>query len=136
VHETFVARDLVELVVDEMQAKACPHWARVAAVRVRIGRLNSVVPAALRSAFDVAKRHTPLHDARLEVELIEPRVWCEACAEEREPAEAVRLRCPVCGARCPVLLRGQELEMAAVELAEDSSSDPAASADPTPAADP
>jgi hydrogenase nickel insertion protein HypA len=131
VHETFVARNLVELVLDEMGARACPHWARVAVVRVRLGRLNSVVPAALRSAFDVAKRQTALHDARLDVELIEPSVWCEHCAAERAPAEATRLRCPVCGARCPVLLRGQELEMAAIELLEEPAHDAA-----SPAADP
>src|SRR5436305_1764117 len=117
-HETFVAKRLVELVLDEIGARGCPDWVRVAAVRVRLGRLNSVVPAALSSAFDVARRHTLLHEARLEIDFVEPRVWCEQCAQERDPVDPPRLRCPICGGRCPTLLRGLELEMAGIELAQ------------------
>ena len=123
-HEAFVARSLVELVSDELAAGACPQWVRVAAVRVRIGRLNSVAPVALRSAFEVAKRCTQLHEARLEIEFVEPRVWCERCARERDLPERTRLCCPVCGGRCPELLRGRELELASIELASEEAAAP------------
>jgi hydrogenase nickel insertion protein HypA len=109
----------VELVSDELAAAGCPPWVRVAMLRVRIGRLNSVAPAALRSAFEIAKRRTPLHEARLEIEFIEPRVWCERCGCERDPTEPTRLLCPVCGGRCPQLLRGNELGLASIELAHE-----------------
>jgi hydrogenase nickel incorporation protein HypA/HybF len=118
-HEASVARNLVELVSDELAAAGCPPWVRVALLRVRIGRLNSVAPGALRSAFEVAKRRTPLHEARMEIEFVELRVWCERCACERNPTEPTRLLCPTCGGRCPKLLRGSELELASIELAHE-----------------
>lgn len=117
-HEASVAKSLVELVCDDLAMRGLTESQRVRAVQVRLGRLGSVVPAALRSAFEVAKRYTPLHEAELRVAIVEPAVWCAACAVERPIAAPYRLRCPTCGQRCAEMVRGQEMELDAIELAD------------------
>jgi hydrogenase nickel incorporation protein HypA/HybF len=115
-HETSIAQSLVELIVDELAARSIE--ARVASVRVKIGTLSSIVPAALASAFKVARRHTALHDAELMIDLVEPLVWCPNCQAERSPRAPPRLCCRVCGARCPELIQGREMDLAGFTLEE------------------
>jgi hydrogenase nickel incorporation protein HypA/HybF len=118
-HEASIAQSLVELIVDELAARSLS--AGVASVRVRIGTLSSIVPAALISAFKVARRHTALKDAELEIDLVEPLVWCPNCQAERAPIAPPRLCCRVCGQRCPELIQGRELDLAGFTLLEDKS---------------
>ena len=62
--------------------------ARVRRVDVRIGRLATVVPDALRFCFDAAAADTAVEGALLEIVETPGRARCRACELELELADA------------------------------------------------
>jgi len=115
-HELSVAQQLVELVCDELQVDA--PSAQVRSVRLRLGPLSGVVAEALLFAYGAATEGTPLADSTLEIEHVMPAVYCANCRRERELATVQHLRCPVCLAPTPDMVRGRELEVVSVEVIE------------------
>lgn len=89
---------------------------RVHEIRLRVGALSGVVPDALQFAFEALADGTPAKNARLTIEHIPARFWCEACQRE---FEAVRLfaECPECNTPSRKLRAGRELELASLEIA-------------------
>lgn len=112
-HELSIAMGVVEVATAEAGRRGAD---RVAAVHLRVGPLSGVVPAALRSAFELAREQEPaVAAAELVIEEVPVAAFCPACAGER----AVRfpeLACPDCGAPTPDVIRGRELEVFALEL--------------------
>ena len=47
-------------------------------------------------------------------------VLCPRCSEERRLPSMQRLRCPVCDEPMPKIVRGRELELAALEVRENA----------------
>lgn len=120
VHELSLAMSLVDLAAGcaREAAGAGTGGGRVEAVHVRIGALTGVDGDALRFAFDAASDGTPLAGARLVVEHVPVAVFCGGCGAERTLDEPFRLRCPVCGAPAARVVRGREIELAALEVSE------------------
>jgi hydrogenase nickel incorporation protein HypA/HybF len=128
-HELSVAQNLVDLIAEQLAAG--PAVARVRTVRVRVGALSGVVPAALRSAWPAAARGTPFRRAVLQIDEEPVVLWCGACAAER-PARGVQsLRCATCGAPSADVRGGRELELVSLEVSDDETPNPrSANADP------
>jgi len=112
-HELSIALSVVESVAGHVAAHG---GGRVAAVTLRIGALSGVEPAALRFAFPEAARGTALDGAALVIDPVAAAAWCPRCEAERPLGGIQRLRCPVCAAPTPRLIRGRELEILAVEV--------------------
>ena len=111
-HELSIALSIVDAAEEEMHSRT----GRVAAVHVRLGQLCGVVREALLSAFDLAREGTALAQAELVIEEIPLVVHCPACAADGTPASRFELRCPTCGALTNEIVRGQELEIRALEI--------------------
>jgi hydrogenase nickel incorporation protein HypA/HybF len=88
---------------------------RILKLRLRLGSLSGVVEASLRFAFDVVSRETLAADATLEIERVPGTCWCGTCQAEFECVDFFS-ECPHCHNPSGELRRGQELEIAAVEL--------------------
>jgi hydrogenase nickel incorporation protein HypA/HybF len=114
-HELSVAQHLVELIEHELRDAG---RVRVTAVLLRVGPLSGVEPAALRFAYDSATAGTMLAGSTLTIEDVRPAVFCETCSLERQIDSVQRLRCPVCDAPTPNLVRGRELEVVSVEVVD------------------
>lgn len=82
---------------------------------LRVGACSGVDADALRLAFDAASPGTLAEQAALEIEEVATRCWCAACRDEFEPATAC-YRCPRCGAVSSEVRRGDELELATLEV--------------------
>lgn len=119
-HELSLALELIELASAEAHRLG---GVRVVSLRVRAGPLSGVVHDALRFSFDVATVGTAIEGARLEIEPENVVVWCGACAQARELTSALNRRCPVCAEPTPELIRGDTLELTALEVADDAPSD-------------
>jgi len=111
-HELSIALAVVDAAAEE----AARHGGRVVAVRLRVGPLSGVVPAALRSAYELAREGSAVAGSDLVVEEVPVVVYCEACAAERPAASWPRLACGDCGAPAPRVVRGRELEVVALEI--------------------
>ncbi|MER6085653.1 hydrogenase maturation nickel metallochaperone HypA [Streptomyces sp. NPDC001833] len=111
-HELSIATAIVEQADEWARADGAD---RVCAVTVRVGELSGVVPDALDFAFEVARDGTALAGARLVVEQVTARAWCEPCAEEFAVGMPPFFWCPHCDRPSTELRSGRELEITAVE---------------------
>ena len=77
-HEMSLAESVREIVDETARANGA---ARVAAVRLEIGRLAQVEIDAMRFAFDVVKRGSFADTARLEIVECDGTAWCMRCSQ-------------------------------------------------------
>lgn len=113
-HELGIAEALVEQ-VEEVRSR---HEGQVViSVGVLIGSWRLVVPESLEFYYAVLTRGTGLDGSRLEIQTVEARGLCQTCGETF-PVEAPLIVCPVCGRLGGDLVRGQELQLVSVELAD------------------
>lgn len=111
-HELSVCQSMlaqIEHIVDENGAIG------VHRVRVQIGPLSGVEAQLLAQAFPIAVAGTVADGAELIMETLPIKVKCQNCGEESE-ASANRLICNSCGDWQTILLSGDELILASVEL--------------------
>lgn len=106
---------------------------RVTHVHVRIGYLRQVVPEALSFAWEMVTLHTPAEGAKLGLEAVQAEVRCAACGVVTAQA-GFPLACRRCGGLAVQVVRGEELEIAWLEVEADdvaagAASDPAAGID-------
>ena len=112
-HELGVALSLLEGIDQACAREGTP---RVLAVHVRIGALSGVSPDALRFAWELASEHTVAAGSRLVVEAVSTCLRCMKCSLESEPAAGTGLACRLCGAVETTIVRGRELQLAAMEV--------------------
>lgn len=111
-HELSIALGIVDMAAEEVGRRG----GRVVAVHLKVGPLSGVVPAALRSAFELAREPEPaVAAAELVIEEVPVVARCSACAAERA-VSFPELRCPACGGPTPDVVRGRELEVVALEI--------------------
>ena len=122
-HELSIAMSLIEVAAEEAERLG----ARVEALHLRLGTLSGVVKEALLFSFDLAAEGTAVAGARLEIEEVPVAVFCPACQEERTLPSLQSFHCPVCGTPTPDVVRGRELELAAMEISTQEEEEYAAS---------
>lgn len=106
---------ILEVVEEEMRRHGD---AKVEAIHVRLGPLSGVDKTALVSAYELAREVTPFAGARLEFEDVPIVVFCKRCNAARGVESLQHFCCTECGAPASEILRGRELELAALELEE------------------
>jgi hydrogenase nickel incorporation protein HypA/HybF len=114
-HELAIALSIVDLACEQLPGLGA---VRVESVRLRVGVLSGVVKEALTFSFEAAAAGTPLEGARLAIEDVALAVWCPRCRAERVPVQACCRRCPVCDAPAGDVVRGDELEIVALEVTD------------------
>ena len=112
-HELSIALSLVEAAE---QAASRADAESVSYLRVEVGAMSGVVPAALSFCYDVAVQGTVLEGSELRIEETPIVVYCDACETERTLPQLHGFRCPVCGAPAAKILRGKELAILDMEI--------------------
>ena len=107
-HELAITESMVAAVADSVGP------ARVARVRLQIGRLAGVVPDALRFCFEACTRGTALEGAALEIDEIPALGRCRRCGAEMTVTSF--LDTCACGSLEIELVSGQELRIKHVEV--------------------
>jgi hydrogenase nickel incorporation protein HypA/HybF len=108
VHELAITQDMVAAVAETVGP------ARVARVRLQVGRLAGVMPDAMRFCFEACARGTTLEGAALEIDEIGASGRCRRC--DAEMAMTTFLDACRCGSTDVELLTGQELRIKDVEV--------------------
>jgi hydrogenase nickel incorporation protein HypA/HybF len=114
-HEMSLMESVREIVDEAARTQGA---ARVTVVRLRIGALAAVDPAALRFAFDVVMRGGPAEAAVLEIELSPGTAWCWDCSTGVTLATGGS-GCPVCGGHRLEVTGGTEMRVHEIDLAAD-----------------
>ncbi len=110
-HELSLSRAIISTVLRHAAGR------RVSVVSMRIGGLRQVVPQTLQFYFEIVARDTPCEGARLEQELIAPRLRCCRCRSEWE-IEAPAFHCPSCAGSQVEVVAGEEFEVESIEVEE------------------
>ncbi len=89
---------------------------QVTVVYLRVGALSAVVPDALRFSFDIVADGTILAGARLEIEELPVRVFCEYCVAEADLPNPQIFCCPTCQRPTGRMVQGRELDLVSLEV--------------------
>jgi hydrogenase nickel incorporation protein HypA/HybF len=111
VHELSLSSAIVNTVVKHADGR------RVTVVSLRVGALRQVMPDTLEFYFEFVARGTVCEGARLEHELLEARLRCNACDHEWS-IEIPAFRCPTCGGGDVEVASGNEFEVESIEVEE------------------
>lgn len=112
-HELSIALNIVDGALEELERCRLQN---AAAIYLRLGRLAGVDKEALRFSYKVACQETALAGSRLEIEDVDAAIFCPVCKDERRTSSFPVLRCADCGALGERIVRGQELEITAIEV--------------------
>jgi hydrogenase nickel incorporation protein HypA/HybF len=110
-HELSLSSAIVNTVVKHAAER------RVSVVSLRVGQLRQVVPDTLEFYFGFVARGTVCDGARLEQEVIEARLRCNACVKEW-PIDFPAFRGPTCGGSDVEVASGNEFEVESIEVEE------------------
>ena len=113
-HELSIAMSILEAAERET---ALHQGADLRKISVRVGELAGVDPEALRFSFDAITRETAWEGVVLELDYIARTNRCMDCGAQFVVKNA-ELECPECGSINTTFLRGDELEIASLELEE------------------
>jgi len=111
-HEMALAESVVQIV--EAQARAAGAE-RVLSVRLEIGALSHVEPAALAFCFDAVSAGGIAAGARLDIDRSPGRGWCQDCTAEIA-IDALGAPCPQCGGYKLQVSGGQEMRVKEMEV--------------------
>ncbi len=114
-HELSIAMGIVEIACEEAERR--PDT-RVETVHLRLGPLSGVMKDSLLFAWDLACAETPVAGSRLVVEEVPVELRCSACGRGHIIEGLVDRCCPSCGSFATEVLRGDELEVTAMEIAD------------------
>ncbi len=111
-HELAIANSIMNTVLAEAERR---NVNSVTAVGLRIGALTDVVPDALQFGFSALTVGTPLEGTRLEIESIPVAGLCDECHRKFDVNGLVFI-CPECGSQDISVERGQELDIAYIQV--------------------
>ncbi len=109
-HELSIAVRIVEIACKTAQQNGISS---VSAVRANIGELTGIVPDALIFSFEMAAKNTACRNAVLEITLITPLAFCNACNNEFTPEGFMQV-CHFCGSYECKILKGKELTVKSI----------------------
>jgi hydrogenase nickel incorporation protein HypA/HybF len=114
-HELSIAMSILDVAEEEMQSHA---GATLEAIHIRLGPLSGIVKESLLSAYELAREQTPFPQAKLVFEDVPIVVFCSTCNAERPVDSVQNFCCAECDTPASQVVRGRELELAALELEE------------------
>jgi hydrogenase nickel incorporation protein HypA/HybF len=113
-HELSIAMSILETAQCET---ALRKGAELRKIAVRVGELAAVDPDALRFSFEMITQQTDFDQVELDLDYIPRTNRCVDCAAEFVVKNS-EFVCPKCGSSETCFLRGDELEIAYLELEE------------------
>lgn len=115
-HELGIANSVLEAVRTEAARRP---GCRPSKVGVKIGELAAVDPESLRFCFEALVKQTELEPLALDIEFCPRRQYCTAC-ETTFPVVDYAIACPGCGSAQTRFAGGDELQLAFLEVEDDS----------------
>ena len=114
-HEMSIALSVIDVAG---QARRKIGGGGVKAVHLKVGPLSGVSKSALVSAFELAQEGSELANAKLVIEDDPVTIYCEQCAAERAIESVQMICCSVCGTPAARVVKGDALQVVALEMEE------------------
>jgi hydrogenase nickel incorporation protein HypA/HybF len=111
-HELSIAQNIIEIVYDNLNEH---QKTSVKSVRVKIGKLNNILPDSLVFGFEALTQNTDLDGAVLEIEHLPIKIKCTDCGAV-STCDNFLFSCENCGGNQIKILSGDELLVSEIEL--------------------
>jgi hydrogenase nickel incorporation protein HypA/HybF len=107
-HELSIAETVIETITARTGERTVSH------VLLEVGILSGVSADSLAFCFELATEGTPVHGARLDIQVPAGHARCHSCSAEFSLPELIML-CP-CGSSDIEVLSGEQLRILSVEV--------------------
>jgi hydrogenase nickel incorporation protein HypA/HybF len=111
-HEVGLMQDALTIAMEHAREAGAQHIERV---RLRVGVGTGLAADSLELAFEIAARGTIAEGARLDLEEVPMRCYCERCDLEFTPGDLF-VACPKCHDFGVVVRHGYECELGSIEV--------------------
>jgi len=111
-HEMSIAQSIIDIIKEEMHKN---NVKTLRSVRLNIGQMSAIVPDSLSFCFEVITSGTELEGARLIMDIIPLRGYCQECKGEFE-IEDYAFVCPSCESAEIKTIGGQDLSIVEMEV--------------------
>ncbi len=111
-HEMSIAQNIIEIIHQHVPEN---EWARVGAVRLKIGAVAGIVSESLSFSFQAITADTALRNSHLEIEHVPFEIRCNTC-KKTSSNEIGFCVCDWCGSVDTKTLSGTELHLNEIEI--------------------
>lgn len=114
-HELSIAQEIISIAE---QYYSSDENEKVKSIKVKIGKLQNVLPDSLEFCFNALIQNSKMENAKMIIEHIPIKLECKSCTDVSEQ-EGFLFVCPKCGSSSITIISGNELTVSEIEF-EDS----------------
>lgn len=114
-HELSVTQGILDTVLNEIKDSRIK---RVCGISLVMGTSYDYVPEIIQEYFDMLSENTVARHARISVQEVPARIFCDQCQREYEGRNVSVLRCVECGSSKIHVLCGREFYIQSIEVEE------------------
>jgi|DewCreStandDraft_4_1066084.scaffolds.fasta_scaffold03592_11 hydrogenase nickel incorporation protein HypA/HybF len=111
-HEVSIAEEIKQIVINKLNEN---NGKMVKKVNLLIGEMTSIVPEALRFAFEIVAKDTPLENAVVNIKISKTIAQCNEC-KKRFRIRELNLICPKCNSMNIEVIQGREMIIQTIEM--------------------
>lgn len=111
-HEISIAEEIKNVVIQKLKEK---NGKKVKCIKLLIGEMTSIVPDALKFAFDIVSKKTPLEDALIHIKVLKTKARCRICSK-KFIAKDFAFICPECNSSDIEIMQGREMIIQTIEM--------------------
>ncbi|MFP4466642.1 MAG: hydrogenase maturation nickel metallochaperone HypA [Candidatus Goldiibacteriota bacterium] len=111
-HEISIAEEIKHIVFEKMKEQ---KMNKIYSVSLVFGEMTSVVPDALRFAFESVFSETPAEGAEIKIEMVKIKALCPECGKKSELKE-FEFICPHCAGMKLEIIQGNEMIVKSIDM--------------------
>ncbi len=111
-HELSIAQEIIGIAE---QYFSSDENERVKSIKVKIGKLQNVLPDSLEFCFNVLIQNDKMRNAKLVIDHVPIKLECKSCGDVSEQ-EGFLFACPKCGSSSINIISGNELTVSEIEF--------------------
>jgi hydrogenase nickel incorporation protein HypA/HybF len=111
-HELSIAEEIKDIVLQHLKDNG---KSKVTRIELIFGELTSIVPAALKLAFDSVAEGTAMHDAKIKYAVKKLKAKCRKCSKIFRIKD-FNYMCPACKAGPADIIQGREMIVKSISM--------------------
>lgn len=115
-HELSLAQEIIGIA---KQYYSSDNNERVKSIKVKIGKLQNVLPDSLEFCFNALIQNGNMGNAKLVIDHIPIKLECKSCGDVSEQAGFL-FACSKCGSSAITVVAGNELSVSEIEFEDNS----------------
>lgn len=111
-HEVAIAEEIKNVVIQKLNEN---KGKKVKGIKLLIGEITSIVPEALKFAFNVVSKGTPMENALIHIKVLKAKAFCRNCSKKFKVNDYYFI-CPACHSSDVEIIQGREMIIQTIEM--------------------